>query len=117
MSHRSKGRLPIFAAEGALAVFDQAQDIVLVEMVREWLHDARKAVDFQMQLCIVHHSAQFVGVHGAVTSFQMPLYRPGGRMSCKISSFRKNRHKKAPAMKHHRCFSKNHANRGVLTPR
>ena len=48
MPHRSKGRLPIFAAEGALAVFDQAQDIVLVEMVREWLHDARKAVGLQL---------------------------------------------------------------------
>ena len=46
MSHRSKGRLPFFAAEGALAVLDQAQHIVLVEMVREWLRDARKAVGF-----------------------------------------------------------------------
>ena len=62
MPHRSKGRLPIFAAEGALAVLDQAQDIVLVEMVRERLHDACKAVGFQMQLCIVHHSAQLVGL-------------------------------------------------------
>lgn len=48
MSHRSKGRLPIFAAEGALAVFDQAQDIVRMEVVREGLHDARKAVGFQL---------------------------------------------------------------------
>lgn len=114
---RAQVVLPVFAAEGALALLDQAQHIVRMEVVREGLHDARKAVGFQMQLCIVHHSAQFVGVHGAVTSFQMPLYRPGDRMSCKISSFRKNRHKKAPAMKHHRCFSKNHPNRGVLTPR
>lgn len=48
MSHRSKGRLPIFAAEGALAVLDQAQHIVRMEVVRERLHDARKAVGFQL---------------------------------------------------------------------
>ena len=58
---RAQVVLPVFAAEGALAVLDQAQHIVRMEVVREGLHDARKAVGFQMQLCIVHHSAQFVG--------------------------------------------------------
>ena len=70
MPHRSKGRLPVFAAEGALAVLDQAQHIVRMEVVREGLHEARKAVGFQTQLPVVYHGAQFGGLHSGAPPFQ-----------------------------------------------
>ena len=67
---RPQGIFPIFAAESAPACLDQAQHIVLVEMVREGLHDARKAVGFQTQLPVVYHGAQFGGLHSGTPPFQ-----------------------------------------------
>lgn len=45
---RAQVVLPVFAAEGALAVLDQAQHIARMEVVRERLHDACKAVGLQL---------------------------------------------------------------------
>lgn len=82
---RAQGEFLAAAGKTALAALDKAEDVMLVKVGEEGLHDALEAVGFEMQFFIIDRAA--VLVFHAHPSLAGPLYHCGGEMACTISSF------------------------------
>ena len=82
---RTQGEFLTAAGKATLTALDKAEDVMLVKVGGEGLHDALEAVGLKVQFVVIDRAAALV-LH-AHPSLAGLLYHRGGKMACTISSF------------------------------